>query len=200
MDDLDPTMTPPAGPSRVALLPGSRSEAPRNLEVLLAVAERLHPSLRFACALVSSLDRAGIARAAEHCGWTMTGDQLRNGDRAIDLYWDRFADAMHASSLVVGMAGTGNEQAAGLGRVVVTCPGHGPQACRSRLKAQELLLGGAAVFVDGPPGSVAAEVARLLDSPEERARRGQAGRARMGPPGGSVRIAEYLAAKWSDLA
>jgi uncharacterized protein (TIGR03492 family) len=199
MDDLDPTAPSPEGPPSVALLPGSRREALPNLEVLLGVVERLHSSLRLVCALVSSLDRVGVAQAADRRGWTLSGDQFRKGDRAVDLYWDRFADAVHASVLVVGMAGTANEQAAGLGRVVVTCPGHGPQACRARLRAQEQLLGGAAVFVDGSPEAVAAEVARLLDNPEERARRAQAGRARMGPPGANARIAEYLAAEWSAL-
>jgi uncharacterized protein (TIGR03492 family) len=200
MDDLEPTVPPPEGPVHVTLLPGSRGEALRNLEVLLAVVERLDPLLRFVCALVPSLDRADVARAAERCGWAMSGDRIRNGERAVDLWWNRFADAIHASALVVGMAGTANEQAAGLGRAVVTCRGRGPQACRARLRAQERLLGGAAVFVDGSPEAVAAEAARLLDSPDERARRGQAGQARMGPPGASARIAQHLADRWSNLA
>lgn len=200
MDDLDSTVPSPEGPPSVALLPGSRHEALSNLEVLLAVVERLQPSLRFACALVLSLDRADVAHAADKRGWTLSGDRFQRGDRAVAVYWDRFADAIHVSVLAVGMAGTANEQAAGLGRVVVTCPGRGPQACRARLRAQQQLLGGAAIFVDGPPEAVAAEVARLLDNPEERAQRAQAGRACMGPPGASARIAEYLAAKWRDRA
>jgi uncharacterized protein (TIGR03492 family) len=97
--------------------------------------------------------------------------------------------------MAAGMAGTANEQAAGLGRVVITFPGHGPQACRARLRIQERLLGGAAIFVDGPAETVAAEIVRLLDDPEERARRAQAGRNRMGPPGASARIAEWLSAE-----
>jgi uncharacterized protein (TIGR03492 family) len=200
MDDLESTMAVADGPLGVALLPGSRREALPNLNVLLGVVERLDPTLRFVCAVVSSIGRDEIGTAAGRRGWTMCGDRLRKGDHAVDLYRDRFADAIHASALAVGMAGTANEQAAGLGRVVVTCAGRGPQASRSRLRLQQQLLGGAAIFVDGPGEDVAAEVVRLLNNPDERARRGAAGRARMGSPGASARIAEYLAARWRPLA
>jgi uncharacterized protein (TIGR03492 family) len=200
MDDLAPAAAAPAGSPCVALLPGSRREALGNLQALFDVVDRLDSSLRFACALVSTLDRRLVAEAVKRRGWTISGDQLRKGDRAVALYWDRFADAVHASVVAAGMAGTANEQAAGLGRVVITFPGHGPQACRARLRIQERLLGGAAIFVDGPAEVVAAEIVRLLDDPGERARRAQAGRNRMGPPGASARIAEWLSAEWSALA
>ncbi len=197
MDDLEPTAQLPvdARPC-VAILPGSRQEALRNLSLLLGVVERLDPSVRFVCALVSSIENIDVLAAAGHSGWTLACDRLTKGNRVVDLYWDRFADAVSSSTLVVGMAGTANEQAAGLGRVVVTCAGHGPQASRSRLELQQRLLGGAAIFVDGPAVAVAAEVVRLLGDPDERARRAGIGRERMGPPGASARIAQYLAAAW----
>jgi uncharacterized protein (TIGR03492 family) len=196
MDDLESPRAPPADSSAVLLLPGSRREAPANLGILLDVVEHLGPAARGICALVSSINARDVADVAARHGWLLAGQQLLRAGRVVELWRDRFAEAARGSAIAVGMAGTANEQAAGLGRVGVTCAGKGPQASRSRLRAQERLLDGAAVFVDGQPAAVAAEVRRLLKDSEERARREQAGRDRMGPPGASVRIARLLAAEW----
>ena len=56
---------------------------------------------------------------------------------------------------------------------------------------QGTLLGEAIVAVPSPEDAAAA-VLRLLGSPEERARRGEAGRERMGNPGAAARIAAEI--------
>jgi len=198
MDDLEALNPIPSQASLVAFLPGSRREAIANLPVLLNVAESLPAAVPAVFAFAPWLDRRQVERAAVRAGWVAQDDGFtrpaagQRGARRVTAYWGRFTDVIHAATLVVGMAGTASEQAAGLGRVVVTCPGGGPQSSRRRLREQQRLLGGAAILVNGPPQAVAAEVVRLLDNAAERERRGALGRACMGPPGASARIGRFI--------
>ena len=196
LESKDPIAPP--GPF-VAFLPGSRDEALDNLPALLDVVLGLPASVPAVFVFASWLDRARVAQAAAGAGWTLRSDRLVRASvtepdeaRLVTACWGRFNDVVHAATLVVGVAGTANEQAAGLGLVVVTCPGRGPQSSERRLREQERLLGGAAIFVDGPPGAVAGEVARLLGNAAERARRGAAGAARMGPAGAAASIGQLI--------
>ena len=52
---------------------------------------------------------------------------IRTGGSRIGLTLRGFADLLHRSTVVLGLAGTANEQGAGLGRVVVTLPRPGVQ-------------------------------------------------------------------------
>jgi uncharacterized protein (TIGR03492 family) len=200
MDDLEPRHPLPPGPPLVALLPGSRPEAVGNLGVLLDIVDHLPPTVAYAVALPAWLTSEAAAGPAGRHGWTTRHDLLQKGGRSVRLYHDRFADVIRASAVVLGMAGTANEQAAGLGHVVVTCIGTGPQSTRSRLRSQERLLGGAAILVDGPPADVADAVSRLLADPSQRAWRGRQGCARMGPPGAAVAIAGAIVERLSGAA
>ncbi len=200
MDDLEPRQPLPPGSPLVALLPGSRAEAVENLGVLLDVVDHLPPAVEYTVALPAWLTFDGAAGPAGRHGWTTRDDLLLKGGRRVRLHSDRFADVVRASAVVLGMAGSANEQAAGLGRVVVTCVGTGTQSTRSRLRLQERLLGGAAILVDGPPADVADAVSRLLADPSERAWRGQVGRARMGPPGASAAIAGAIVERLAGAA
>jgi uncharacterized protein (TIGR03492 family) len=185
----------PATPS-VLLLPGSRREWPANLRLLLDAALALPVHLELLCALPEDADRRVLIRALAAAGWQHEGSYAIRGDRRIWMGRDEFASLAARATVVVGLAGTANEQAAGLGKPVVTFVGCGAQTTGRRLRAQERLLGGAVRLVDRAPRVVAAEVLRLLEDSEERRQRGEAGSQRMGPPGGAARIAARLAAEF----
>lgn len=174
----------------VALLPGSRSDAPENAALLARVAAgvaRAIPKVRFLMALSPRVPVEEVqARLSRETA--VEGTAL--------LLTTRFAEAVGRAAVVVGLAGTANEQAAGLGRPVVAFPGPGAQFGRAFLAAQHRLLGDALVPTSGWPAA-ADVVVRLLRDPAERARRGAEGQARMGPPGAAARIA---AALWEMLA
>ena len=108
----------------------------------------------------------------------------------------RFADILAACDGVVGLAGTANEQAAGLGKPVVTFPGRGPQFTAEFARMQKRLLGEAVTLTEREPDRVAAELYAVLTDEKRRAAAARAGRERMGEPGGAERIAgiirEYL--------
>ena len=103
----------------------------------------------------------------------------------------RFADVLHASHVVVGLAGTANEQAVGLGKPLVTfpTPGHfGKNYVRMKME----LFGEAAVAVPPRPCDAARAVVEILNDPALSRRMGETGRGRMGGPGASDAVAAAL--------
>ncbi|MGE5553954.1 MAG: lipid-A-disaccharide synthase-related protein [Betaproteobacteria bacterium] len=218
MDCLDVSgadLRPLFGPADrvVAFLPGSRQEAYLNLEDLTAVAVRLSSlvegTLAFSVALAPGLDPLRAAEAIRAAGGEallLDGEGRRRplpggsdtlGARPVlTLVQGRFGDVVLASEVVVGLAGTANEQAAGLGRPVVTFPGRGAQFTPRFAAAQKRLLGEAVALVEREPDQVAETVRRLLADEAERVRRAAAGRERMGEPGATDRMAERILAVW----
>src|SRR5947199_189141 len=197
MDTIGLTGTlgsPDATGPTVTILPGSRADAYTNLQPLLhlcaAVASRVQAN--FLCALASSIDVDRARTSVEAAGWQATGDLLKREGATVRLT-RAFGDAVQAADVVVGLAGTANEQAAGLGKPVVTFAGPGSQITPHFVRLQKRLLGEA--LVTGQTWEDAANsVIRLLNDPKERAARGTAGRERMGGTGGVARIAETILA------
>lgn len=207
----------------VGFLPGSREEAYLNLEDLTAAAARicgLVPGpVAFPVALAPSLDprrAAAVVRSAggeaqmvgpegrlepldeSPAGPAAGRPEGRSGPR-LTFVAGRFGDVVLASDLMVGLAGTANEQAAGLGRPVVTFPGRGAQFTARFAAAQKRLLGDAVELVERDPERVAEVVRRLLADPGERSRRAAAGRERMGEPGGTARMAAGILSAWNEV-
>ena len=185
-------VSPDANGPTVTILPGSRADAYTNLQPLLhlcaAVARRVQAN--FLCALASSIDVDRARTSVEAAGWQATGDLLKREGATVRLT-RAFGDAVQAADVVVGLAGTANEQAAGLGKPVVTFPGPGTQATRRFVELQQRLLGEALVAARDWKDAVDI-VARLLNDPAERASRGQVGRQRMGEAGAVAKIAHAI--------
>lgn len=180
----------------VTLLPGSRADAPRNAALLAraatAVAEMV-PGVRFLMALAPTVSVEDILcrlPRAQPRADAAGEDVLLAGGAQITIT-TAFADAVARAWIVIGLAGTANEQAAGLGRPVVAFPGPGAQFGPAFLAGQCRLLGDAVVPARTWQEAAAAAV-RLLSDPAERSRRGGVGRARMGPPGAIARISAAL--------
>lgn len=182
-DDTHPTVT---------ILPGSRADAYGNLRPLLQMCNQIAgrvPS-SFLCALAPSIDLEQVKSGAAAAGWVPDREALRRGGVTVTLT-RAFGDAIHAADVVVGLAGTANEQAAGLGKPVVTFAGPGAQVTQRFVNLQKRLLGDALIVT--PSSEEAANaVVRLLQDPAERAARGSVGRQRMGEPGAVDRIAENV--------
>lgn len=179
----------------VALLPGSRRDAPHNAVLLAraaaAIADRAR-DVRFLLAVAPTVSESALRERLCGLGYVATS---ADGDltlgRARTKLTRAFADAVARAWVILGMAGTAHEQAAGLGRPVVAFPGHSAQFGRAFLGMQHRLLGDALVPTRHW-GEAAAAVVRLLHDPAERERRGAVGRQRMGPPGGAQHIADEL--------
>ena len=91
-------------------------------------------------------------------------------------------------------AGTATEQLVGLGIPALSLPGRGPQFTAGFARRQSRLLGGA-VHPCRSPLALRQRLGQLLADPAERARLGRIGRDRMGPPGGSGRLAAAIEAQ-----
>jgi uncharacterized protein (TIGR03492 family) len=88
-------------------------------------------------------------------------------------------------------AGTATEQLVGLGIPVLSAPGPGPQFKAAFARRQSRLLGGAARPCRNP-AELAAGLELLLADGDWRRQLGQIGQRRMGPAGGSGRLAHLL--------
>jgi uncharacterized protein (TIGR03492 family) len=219
MDDLegtDETFGLPPGQSVVGLLPGSRSDLHDNVITLLAAAAATAEGtpgapLCFLFAAPAVLDPGEVRRRVREegraPGWREEAAGLDDPQRGIVLKlahvqgprawivqgW--FADVLRRSAVVVGVAGTANEQAVGLGRPLITFPTQVQGGRFVRMKMQ--LFDGAALEVPPRPDAVAAALLALLRDPDRMVRMGAIGRQRMGPPGASSAIAETVRAALS---
>ena len=175
----------PPGAPVVLLLPGSRADAPRNLGMLLRLSRRvavMEPAI-FVAAVPPAVEMARLAHDAIAAGWMVDGAFLRLPSAATLVTRD-FGSAVRRATVVIGLAGTANEQAAALGiPVVAFAPRGAVQYTTAFMRLQHRLLGDA--LVPTADWERAAEITvRLLRDAGERVRRGAVGRERMGPPGG----------------
>ncbi len=205
MDDLEANGRPwPVDPEawRIGILPGSREEAIANLSDLLeccsAIAERAPQgrAVDYYAAIADSLDVHRLARAATARGWVLdAAEEQLVGPNGLTLRLCRghFGDWMATVQLVVGMAGTANEQCVGRGLPVVTFPGKGPQFNPAFAQSQARLLGESISLVPADPGEVASETWSILLDPARLERIRQNGLRRMGPAGASEAIATHAA-------
>jgi uncharacterized protein (TIGR03492 family) len=193
MDGLDPDW--PGEEGVVGILPGSRPEAFDNLSRILPALEALGQLMPFEALLAApgSLDPRGWEGVAGDAGWDVQPDAFRK-DHLIVRRDHGFADVLRRARVVIGLAGTANEQAVGCGRPVVAFAGHGPQYTARFAQLQGELLGAGLILTDGAAEAVAATVVRCFSHENQAAAR-LAGRERMGAPGAAPRIAGSLRRK-----
>jgi uncharacterized protein (TIGR03492 family) len=201
----------------IALLSGSRlPEACENLAILLDLVIEIAREfaiapiqpIQFRAAVVPKLMKIGVngktplEEVAIQQGWQC----LSNGKLyhtptkvAIICACDAFADILQQSDLVIGMAGTAIEQAVGLGKPVIQIPGRGPQFTYRFAEAQMRLLGQSVQTIGTQPAdrqtlaAAALQIKRTLADSSYLQQCVQNGIERVGKPGGSAQMAEYLA-------
>jgi uncharacterized protein (TIGR03492 family) len=175
----------------LGILPGSREEAYDDgirLARVVRALGALRPGVRAAFSIAPTLDAARFATSLGADGWDVTPGE---GDRpfgaaarnvTLTAWTGGLGPVLGASTLVLGQAGTANEQAVALGGAA------GEREDWYRMR-QRRLLGDALAIVPREPARAAAEVAALLGDPERLERMRVAGRQRMGGRGGAVAIA-----------
>jgi uncharacterized protein (TIGR03492 family) len=196
------------GQRRLLLLPGSRlPEALGNLERLLAALPALGPPTTVLLATGSAPSAANLAAPLQRHGFAAAPIPISSGAAAawrrrqlrLLLGPGRFAEWAGWAEVGLATAGTATEQLVGLGVPALSLPGPGPQFKAGFARRQSRLLGGAV-----QPCHSAAELgnrlAALLNDPAERRRLGWIGQVRMGPAGGSARLAEAIAISLLDRA
>ncbi|HAV43321.1 TPA: hypothetical protein DCX15_04825 [bacterium] len=187
----------------IGLLPGSKREAYRNLQYILEMVEEIGAQSKddlpiFLLAVAPSLKMSEIKEVANKKGWNFKNYKemerlggFQKGKIEIILS-DKFGDVLNRADVVIGLSGTGNEQAVGLGKPVVTFPGDGPQMTLPFLLDQSRLLKGAVIVCPRNKEHVTKEVLSLLADPSRREEIKRIGLERMGFAGGASRIVSYI--------
>jgi hypothetical protein len=164
----------------IGFLPGTRDDAYKNIEDFSKVAwqiNKIDRNIRFLLSCPSSLDIEKVKRSIK----------LSNLCVVTDFY-----SVLSASDIVIGLSGTGNEQAAGSRKPVIAFPGRGAQFNSKFAIAQKQLLGDSLMLVSRNSEMIATETVSLLHDKKRIAAMGKAGKERMGRPGASKMIAEII--------
>lgn len=126
----------------ITWLPGSREEAFKNLSYFLTLIDNLPDTIQHILTIPPTLPLNKILLHNEK--WTALYQNktqyLLSKSKKV-LLTQAFVSAVQESDIVVGLAGTANEQAVFLGKTVLTFPGFGPQSTLKRFKEQHKLLG-----------------------------------------------------------
>lgn len=201
MDDLEPQGKIPELPPgcKILLLPGSRApEVFGNWQKMIsAIAGLPQPQQAyvFLAEIAPGIDLLPLQETLVQYGWTAQADTAfpyyQWQQHTLLLMLNGFRDSLSAANIVLAMAGTATEQAVGLGKPVITMPGHGPQFTAQFAAAQAQLLGPSIYHIKTPE-----ELPHMLSVVQEQCRQPQSwlenGRHRMGLPGASAKIAKTL--------
>ncbi len=158
----------------IGILPGSKQEAYDNLTLVFDIITVL--SLRgeifiYAIALSPQLEQAKIRRMF---GLLPQDAARRDEEELYTLYHHTksgssviisqkiFGDIIKESVAVIGLSGTGNEQAAGLGKPVFASWGEGPQITKKFMTAQKKLLGPSLFLYPPEPEAIAQGITATL--------------------------------------
>ncbi len=195
----------------IGILPGSRNEAYKNIKTILKAVvviknKLIHKGMKaeFLLSLAPSLNLKELENTLnKKDNWTITKstpDEEKRGiiaclvsqETVIKIIQGKFGDILKCSQVIIGLSGTGNEQAIGMGKPVVTFPGKGPQITKKFVDAQRKLLGEALSVVKNQKEEIARETLSLLTNPENLSKAKKIGEERMGKPGASMRVAKLL--------
>ena len=193
------------GAPALALLPGSRESAYADARFLLEIVARLTeswPQLGAALSIAPGLDARVFSRDAEQNGWHVatTDDDLvpfvlsRQGREVVGTWRGSIGALLRDAALVLGQAGTANEIAAAAGVPIIAFEEGGRRSGRWYRKRQRGLLGDALAVHPRSAGQGARAVADLLNDAPRLRSMSEAGKHRLGPPGGAARIARRIIA------
>ncbi len=179
----------------IGILPGSRKEAYKNFELIINIIEKIkYTKLTLLTALSNNLDISIFNDLLQKNNYKINSLESTLAIKEnikIYLLKNFFAEIIDKSEIIIGLAGTANEQAAGIGKPVISFVGSGVQSNNTRMKEQEKLLGGGIKFIKNRK-KVVDEITYLLNNKEERIKMGKKGKERMGESGGSKKIAEFI--------
>ncbi len=183
----------------ITLLPGTRQYAAQALGLMLA-------SLQHLPAVTALVAWAGSSLPSLPAQWQeLPHDEtegllqkLGYGDTEVLILEGRFADCLHSADLVLGTSGTANEQAAALGKPVLSFPVE-PLYSQAFLHNQKRLLADALTLCAADPRQIADALMALYRDSARYQHAAKVGPERMGKPGGATAIARDIIARVGQL-
>ncbi len=201
--DCDPCWQyiPEMGRLAVGLAPGSHGDALANFCLILKqLSASLFLPVDYLCALAPGLSVRAFEHVLQAEGWqkgeakdSISGEFWSKDSAQLGLFQGAWGSILESIQILIGLAGTANEQAAGLGIPVLSFSGEGLQYTSRFAEAQTRLLGPALHWLDPcHPEIVAFSLNRLLMDPlysENAKRQAQiVSQERFGPMGAAGRI------------
>lgn len=188
------------GRDLLVLLPGSRDDYLFSFPKMLESAAHL-PEFQIFAAFSGDLNRLTLP-----VGWTwqepsdlersLSAERVAVHDKArVTVFRQAFVACLHHANVVLGTAGTANEQAAGLGIPVVSFPTQGPQFTELFATAQKRLLGNAVFLLQADPLQLAQMIRQVSKDETLRSAAAQAGLERIGKSGAAKKIARDIAVR-----
>jgi hypothetical protein len=168
------------GKKTIGFLPGTREDAYKNIDDFCRIAwqtYQINKKVRFILSMPQTLDRKKLSKIKIPLNMKCSGN---------------FKDVLSKSSIIIGLSGTGNEQAAGIGLPVIAFPGRGAQFNSRFAHGQKELLGNALHLLPRRSETIAKEVIALLKNRRKIVSMGRAGKKRMGGPGATKQIANII--------
>jgi tetraacyldisaccharide 4'-kinase len=170
----------------IMLLPGSRPRAYKDTAMLLdtvrLISERI--SCGFMMALAPTLD-LNIMLAETRCGLNRNG-RFEAGSTEIGIYTGPIAPLAYGADLLIGLGGTANQVAAGLGVPVLSIIERGKMV-------QKKLLGDSETLTHPMPSALAEAALEILGDPVRSNMMSRAGIKLMGGAGALDAVTEYAA-------
>jgi hypothetical protein len=168
----------------VGILPGSRQIVYQTLPLLGEAINRIsqREKASFLISLSPKLDQ------------NKTESLLRPTLKTAKVVFSsKFGDILNRSEVVIGLSGTACEQAACLGKPVVTFWGEGISRSRAFVEGHAYsILKESAILVEPKAEMIAETVLGLLRDQKRRIQMGEAGKEIMGPQGASKMIAQKI--------
>ncbi|MGB9681499.1 MAG: hypothetical protein ACPL1I_00785 [bacterium] len=178
-------------PKGITLLPGTRKDCWKNLNYLLDIIKEVPEDYNYYVP-VNTNSESIILEALKKSYKLLKWDYgyMIDISRRVYIGKDIFSEMVNSSILVLGLSGSGNEQAAGLGKPVVSFYINGIQYNEKFINEQKRLLGDALIL--SKREDTTSTINELLRDPEGLERRGMVGRERMGEKGAIPRISEFI--------
>ncbi|MGL4366794.1 MAG: hypothetical protein ACRCTQ_00705 [Brevinemataceae bacterium] len=186
----------------VALFPGSRQEAAKNLKKIMTLVNQIEQPVHWALVKADSININEFTEILKEDGWFEGSFQsdvfiFNKQERQLVIYPNRLFDAVAVSCyFAISLAGTAGEQVVGLGKPVIGFCGTGPQSTHWRMLDNEKLLGDAFLYERKFPQGVVTKIYYLLNRSYEVKRLGRIGLDRMGQTGATKKIAQKIISKY----
>ncbi len=145
----------------IGLFPGSRLEAIGNLDKMLIICEIIQQKKTMVKFILAKADTLDLSKLNDQ-NWQIVKNQdfsyLRHKKKSIIVNISKeFGDVIKFSDVILGLAGTANEQAVYYGKKVISFVGTGAQSSKKRFLEQRKLLGENLLFLSASSSSELAE-------------------------------------------
>jgi uncharacterized protein (TIGR03492 family) len=153
----------------IGVAPGSKQEAYDNFAYVLKVINKIiekDSEIHFLLGKAKSLNINKLAKAIRHTNWQILEPEniiINSNNPELKIYiTEDFSSVIAESNVLIGLAGTANEQAVYFGKPVICFKGFGPQSTKKRFREQKKLLGDLLFFIDNHSLNIIADKTLFL--------------------------------------